>query len=214
MDLRVEPANPSKARSKSCGNYNRPVPCPGGVPRGSRSPGWSVSAPATGPADLPATGPPGPARRAERLRHHRLHPVVDRRPPSAQQEDHADAHAAGVDQPHDPAVTEVHAALHVVKAEMNIRGGDPDVAGECQPMSPPITHPLSAAMIGLLVRCSPPVIAPAKPRPSTLRPRPGPPSNQPTVNMGGQVGAGAERLVTSTGQDSQPHVRVVAEVGP
>src|SRR5215469_11147033 len=48
-------------------------------------------------------------------------------------------------------------------------------------MPPPITMPCRAAMIGLLIRCSPRVIPPANPLRSTLRPRSGPPPSQPST---------------------------------
>src|SRR6516162_2461191 len=46
---------------------------------------------------------------------------------------------------------------------------------------PPITLPCKAAMMGLVVRCSPRVIPPAKPLLSILRPRSGPPPVQPST---------------------------------
>jgi len=42
---------------------------------------------------------------------------------------HGDADPAGVHQPDDAAVGEVHAPAHVVEAELGVRGCDPDVAG-------------------------------------------------------------------------------------
>ena len=111
-----------------------------------------------------------------------------------QLEFHGDAHPAGVDQPDDPAVTEMHAAPHVVEAELDVVGRDPDVAREGQLDASADDPPVERGDDRLRGAVQPTGDAtgeaalqePAAETRTAL---------QPAVDVRGQVGAGAERLV-------------------
>src|SRR5215472_15001705 len=107
---------------------------------------------------------------------------------------HGDADAAGVDQPHDPAVREVHAPAHVIEAELGVIACHPDVARQRQ--LDPATYYLAVQggddrLAGAMQPAGDPAgETSAEQLTAQIGPAPGP-----TVDVGMQVGAGAECLL-------------------
>src|SRR6516165_3528559 len=108
---------------------------------------------------------------------------------------HGDPDAAGVDQPHDPAVGEVHAPAHVVEAELGVIAGHPDVARQRQ-LDPAAHYFAVQGGDDRLVDAMQPAGDPAgetfaEHLAAQIGPAPGP-----AVDVGMQIRAGAEGLLT------------------
>src|SRR6516162_1206863 len=126
---------------------------------------------------------------------------------------HGDADATGVDQPHDPAVGEMHAPAHVVETELGVIACHPDVTRQRQ--LDPAAHYLAVQggddrLAGAMQSAGDPA---GETSAEHLTAQIGP-ARGPAVDVGLQIGAGAERLFTVSRQDCQPHIGVLPEPRP
>ena len=126
---------------------------------------------------------------------------------------HGDTHSTGVDEANDPPVGEVHATANVEESEGGIFGGDADVAGQSQ-LDTASDHPpvegrddWFASMVQ--APCDASGEAAVQQASAQFGAR-----LQPGVDMGLQIGSGAERLVAGTGEYGDSHLGVAGELRP
>ena len=107
----------------------------------------------------------------------------------------------------------MHAPAHVVEAELGVRGGDPDVAGQRELYAAAHHHAVQGGDDRLVDSVQPPGDPARESLVEHVATQIGT-SAQPAVDMRGEVRAGAERLLAVSGKDGQAYLRVVAEAGP